>query len=170
VTDRTASSPEAPKSAGLIKNPQDFYGGLILLAVCAIAWWATRELPGQSGFAFGPGTAPRLFIILLGLVAFGIMLHGVLVAGPHVGQYHVRGPLLITAAVLVFAATIRPFGLVIASFATIVVGATATPEVRWLETLIWAVVLTAFCAFLFPYVLNLPMQLWPPRGTLPGVW
>jgi putative tricarboxylic transport membrane protein len=170
VTDRTASSPGTPGPAGFIKNPQDFYGGLVLLVVCAIAWWATRELPGQQGFAFGPGTAPRLFIILLGLNALGIMLHGLLVSGPHVGRYHLRGPLFITAAVLVFAATIRPLGLVIASFATIVVGATATPEVRWLETLIWAVVLTAFCAFLFPYVLNLPMQLWPPRGTLPGVW
>jgi putative tricarboxylic transport membrane protein len=170
VTDRIASSPGEPKSAGLVKNPQDFYGGLVLLGIAALAWWATRELPGQSGFAFGPGTAPRLFIILLALNALAIMVHGLLVAGPGVERYHARGPLLITAAVLVFAVTIRPLGLVIASFATTVVGAAATPEVRWLETLIWAVVLTAFCAFLFPYVLNLPMQLWPARGSLPGVW
>jgi putative tricarboxylic transport membrane protein len=170
VTDRSASSPGTPGSTCFIKNPQDFYGGLVVLAVAAIAWWATRELPGQQGFAFGPGTAPRLFIILLGLNALGIMIHGLLVPGPHVGHYHLRGPLFITAAVLVFAATIRPLGLVTASFATIMVGAAATPEVRWLETLIWAVVLTAFCAFLFPHVLNLPMQLWPPRGTLPGIW
>ena len=170
VTDRTASPPGAPKAAGLIKNQQDFYGGLVLLIIAAIAWWATRELPGQQGFAFGPGTAPRLFIILLALNALGIMVHGLLVAGPHMQRYHLRGPLFITAAVLVFAATIRPLGLVIASFSTVLVGATATPEVRWIETVIWAAVLAAFCAFLFPYVLNLPMQLWPQRGILPGFW
>jgi putative tricarboxylic transport membrane protein len=170
VTDRTASSPGAPKAAGLIKNPQDFYGGLVLLIIAAIAWWATRALPGQQGFAFGPGTAPRLFIILLGLNAFAIMVHGLIVPGPHMSAYHWRGPLFITAAVLVFAVTIRPLGLVIASFATVIVGSAATPEVRWIQTVIWAAVLAAFCAFLFPYVLNLPMQLWPPRGTLPGVW
>ena len=69
VTDRTASSPGEPHRAGLIKNHQDFWGGLALLALALFAWWATRDLPGQSGFAFGPGTAPRLFIILLALNA-----------------------------------------------------------------------------------------------------
>jgi putative tricarboxylic transport membrane protein len=50
---------------------------------------------------------------------------------------------------------------VIASFVSLVVSATATHEVRWLETIIWTVVLTAFCSVLFPYALNLPLQLWP---------
>jgi hypothetical protein len=72
-----------------------------------------------------------------------------------------RGPLFITAATLIFAVTIRPLGLVIASFVSIVVSATATHEVRWLETIIWTVVLAAFCSLLFPYGLNLPLQLWP---------
>ena len=30
-----------------------------------------------------------------------------------------------------------------------------------IETVIWGAVLAAFSAILFPYVLNLPMQLWP---------
>jgi putative tricarboxylic transport membrane protein len=67
----------------------------------------------------------------------------------------------ITAATLVFAVTIRPLGLVTASFVSIMISAAATEEVRWLETAIWAVVLTVFCALLFPYGLNLPLQLWP---------
>ena len=37
----------------------------------------------------------------------------------------------------------------------------ATEEIRWVETLIWCAILTAFCALLFPYGLNLPLQLWP---------
>ena len=41
------------------------------------------------------------------------------------------------------------------------VAAAATAEVRWRESLIVSAALTAFCAILFPYVLNLPMQLWP---------
>jgi putative tricarboxylic transport membrane protein len=164
VTDRIASSPGEPHRAGLVKNPQDFYGGLALLALAAVAWWATRELPGQSGFAFGPGTAPRLFIILLALNAIGIMVHGLLVPGAGLERYAIRGPFWVTAAILVFAATIRSLGLVISTFLVVVVSACASPEVhgrRWIETVIWAAVLSAFCAVLFPYVLNLPMQLWP---------
>ena len=43
----------------------------------------------------------------------------------------------------------------------VVICAAATDDVKWRETVIWAAVLTAFCAFLFPYGLNLPFQLWP---------
>ena len=43
------------------------------------------------------------------------------------------------------------------------VTAAATPDARVLETIAWAVVLTAFCCVLFlsPYLLGLPIPLWP---------
>jgi len=72
-----------------------------------------------------------------------------------------RGPLMITAATIIFGVTVRPLGLVIASYISLVVSAYATEEIRWTETLIWCAVLTAFCSLLFPYGLNLPLQLWP---------
>jgi putative tricarboxylic transport membrane protein len=34
-------------------------------------------------------------------------------------------------------------------------------EMRWLESLIAAVAMTAFCVVLFVYLLGLPFQLWP---------
>jgi hypothetical protein len=34
-------------------------------------------------------------------------------------------------------------------------------EMRWLESFIAAVCVTAFCVGLFVYLLNLPFQLWP---------
>jgi putative tricarboxylic transport membrane protein len=144
-----------------IQNPQDFIGGLALLELAIVAFRATADLPGQQGFAFGPGTAPRLFIALLGLNALAIMATGVFASGPPLDRFHVRGPMFITAGVLVFAATIRPLGLIISSFLLVCISSIGTAEVRWKETLIWAAILSAFCAFLFPYVLNLPMQLWP---------
>ena len=84
-----------------------------------------------------------------------------LTAGPNVEKFGIRGPALIVASTFVFALSIRPLGLVFASFVSIVVSAFATTEVRWLETVIWAAVLTLFCALLFPWGLNLPLQLWP---------
>jgi hypothetical protein len=182
-----------------------------------IAWYASRDLPGQQGFAFGPGTAPRLFMVLLGLVSIGIMAVGLFTDGPHVTyspmgfiipigalalwtviayplwtllgnpfgaeaglitattiililsiaglQYldssGIRGPYMITLAVLSFSTYIRPLGLIITTFLLVVVSGFGTTEMRMRESLIWGVVLAAFCAVLFPYVLNLPMQLWP---------
>jgi putative tricarboxylic transport membrane protein len=207
----------ATASRGLIRNPKDFWGGLALVALAAFALWASSDLPGMRGFAFGPGTAPRLFAYCLMALGVGIMVIGVLTEGPPTEPYTFsgtftaaaltlalipiyllatriggllprvsqdvlvagvgaivvvglafilmrvapRGPLFITASTVVFAISVRPLGLIISSFVSLLCAAAATDEVRWIETIIWSAVLTAFCALLFPYGLNLPLQLWP---------
>ena len=160
MSDNVGSSRQ-PGPLSFIRNPQDFWGGLGLVLVAAIAWWASRNLPGQSGFAFGPGTAPRLFITLLAINGAAIAIGGLLTPGPAVSRWNLRAVLFILGAVLVFAASIRPLGLVFSTFAIVVVSSAADPETKWGQTFIWAILLTAFCAVLFPYVLNLPMQLFP---------
>jgi len=197
-----------------IRNQQDFYGGLVLVAIAAFALWASRDLPGMRGFAFGPGTAPRIFASILGVLGLVVAAGGLVIDGPPVERVAVRGtvlgalliaifvvvsnfaapittglglrqyetvlaaivvllvtvalgrgdgrgPLYVVAGTLIFAGTIRPLGLVFASFISLMVSAYATDEIRWIETIIWAAVLTLFCSLLFPYGLNLPLQLWP---------
>jgi putative tricarboxylic transport membrane protein len=150
-------------AAGLVKvqNPQDVYGGMALILLALVAYVASNELPGMRGFAFGPGTAPRLFAGALALLAVGVVLGGLLKAGPNVSPYAFRGVIFIIGSILAFAASIRPLGLVIASFATMIVCAAAAEDVKWRESIVVAVAVTAFCAVLFPYGLNLPFQLWP---------
>ena len=150
-------------SAGLLRvqNPQDVYGGMALILLSLIAFVASNDLPGMRGFAFGPGTAPRLFAFTLGILSLGVVVGCLLTSGPEVGGYKLRGVIFILGSILAFAATIRPLGLVIASFATMVICAAAAEDVRWRETVVVAAVVTAFCAILFPYGLALPFQLWP---------
>jgi len=150
-------------SAGLlrVRNPQDVYGGMALILLALIAFVASNDLPGMRGFAFGPGTAPRLFAFTLAILSLGVVVGGLLTSGPEISGYKLRGVIFIIGSILAFAACIRPLGLVIASFATMVICAAAAEDVKWRETVIVAVVVTAFCAVLFPYGLNLPFQLWP---------
>src|SRR5262249_48793983 len=70
-------------AAGLVpvRAPQDFYGGLALVLLAIFALVASAELPGQRGFAFGPGTAPRLFAGVLALIGAAVSLVGVFVDG-----------------------------------------------------------------------------------------
>jgi putative tricarboxylic transport membrane protein len=153
-----------PKGRGFnfsIRSPRDFWGGLVLVAVAILAIWASRELPGQRGFAFGPGTAPRLFAGLLVGLGTVVALVGLVTDGPRIEKYKIRGPVLVIASILLFAAMIRPLGLVIASFITFVVSITGSKEMRIVEGLIGAAVMTVFCVLLFVYLLNLPFQLWP---------
>jgi putative tricarboxylic transport membrane protein len=146
---------------GLIRNPQDFYGGLALVALAVFALWASGDLPGMRGFSFGPGTAPRLFAGVL--LAFGVIIAGMglVTDGKPLERYAVRGPLWITISIIIFATTVRPLGLIIATFVSFVVSGAGSPETRWVETIIAGVVMTAFSVLLFVYLLNLPFQLWP---------
>jgi putative tricarboxylic transport membrane protein len=203
------ASSGTPHRGMKISNPRDFYGGLGLVLLGLIALWASRDLSGMNGFAFGPGTAPRMFAVILIALGVAIMAVGWFTEGVPLERYEisapalfslsymfaasarttaiwivaaallvggiilavvgmmgprralVRGPLFITLSIIVFAVAIRPLGLVLASYLSIVAAAAATPEARWIETLIWGAVLTAFCVLLFVFGLNLPFQLWP---------
>ena len=155
-----------PRHGSFIRAPRDFWGGVALIALALFALWASRDLPGMRGFAFGPGTAPRIFAIVLGALGLAVSITGLTTKGPGIERFYFRGPFFITLSVALFAWLVRPLGLVIASFLSILAAAGATPEARPIETLIWAAVLTAFCVFLFPYALNLPMQMWPNSWDL----
>ncbi len=161
MSESSKAGAQAPRAGGKIRNPQDFWGGLILVVFAIFALWAGSDLSGIRGFQFGPGTAPRIFAFLLGGMGVAIMLIGLTTDGPHLQRYAIRGPVLVTAAILFFAVSIRPLGLVFTSFITIMIAAAASEEVRWIESVIWAAFLTLFCSLLFPKALNLPLQLWP---------
>lgn len=168
------------KGGGLgfrVRGPRDFYGGLVLIGIAIIALSTSGELPGMHGFAFGPGTAPRIFATLLAAVGALVALGGLLVDGPPIEPYAVRGPAWVILGILVFAGTIRgvnaviPFinvpivtpalGMIPSTFLAFIISIMGTVEMRWVESLIAAVAMTAFCVGLFVYILQLPFQLWP---------
>jgi putative tricarboxylic transport membrane protein len=144
-----------------VRGPQDFVGGIALMAIAVFALWASSDLQGLRGFSFGAGTAPRMFAVLLLALGAAVALVGILVDGPEHTHYAWRGPLFVSLAILSFAVTIRPLGLVVSALASFMISALGTHETRWVEAVIVGVCLTAFCSVLFPYGLGLPMPLWP---------
>lgn len=144
-----------------VRAPQDFYGGLTLIALALFAIWAGSDLPGQHGFSFGPGTAPRIFASLLAVAGAIVAAGGLMADGPKIEGFAIRGPALICAGILFFSLAIRPLGLIATSYVTFMITIMATPEIRWRESVIAAAVMTAFCVALFVYLLQLPFDLWP---------
>src|SRR6476661_8339527 len=144
-----------------IRGPQDFVGGVALMAIALFALWASSDLQGMHGFAFGAGTAPRMFAVLLLGLGAAVALVGVLAEGAHLATYHWRGPLFVSLSILSFGVTIRPLGLVVSAFASFLIAALGTHETRWKETIIVGICLTIGCSLLFPYALGLPLQLFP---------
>ena len=148
-----------------VRGPQDFYGGMVLVLMAILALVASADLPGQRGFAFGPGTAPRLFSGILAFLGAAVALVGVFSNGPPIEKYKIYGPTLVIIAIFLFAALIRPFGLVIATYLAFIVSIMGSTEMRWIESVIAAAVMTLFCVLLFVYLLNLPFQLWPQANA-----
>jgi putative tricarboxylic transport membrane protein len=158
-----------------VRGPRDFYGGLALIGLAIVALLASSDLPGQQGFTFGSGTAPRMFAGLLAIIGAAVAAGGLLFDGPPIERYAVRGPAFVIAAILAFAVmiqgiglqvigiplTIPPLGLVASTFCAFMISIIGSTEMRWLESIAAAVAMTAFCVGLFVYLLQLPFQLWP---------
>lgn len=144
-----------------IRSPQDYIGGVVLMALALFALWASSDLQGTRGFSFGAGTAPRMFGVLMLALAAGIALTGLLTDGPDLAGYSWRGPLFVSVAIVFFALAIRPLGLVVTAFSSFMIAALGTHETRWTEAVIVGACLTLGCAILFPYVLGLPMPMFP---------
>lgn len=157
VADQRAGS----RLPGWIRGPQDFFGGLALIGIALFALWASSDLQGMQGFSFGAGTVPRMFgFLLLGLGA-AIAVIGIVSEGPHLVAYSWRGPLFVSLAILIFALSIRPMGMIFSAMASFMIAALGTAETKWKEATLVGVCLTAFCALLFPYALGLPLQMLP---------
>jgi len=144
-----------------VRGPQDFVGGIALIAIALFALWASSDLQGMRGFSFGAGTAPRMFAYLLLGLGVAVMVVGLVTEGAHLAKYHWRGPLFVSLAIVSFAVAIRPLGLVVSAFAAFLIAAMGTHETKWTETIIVGACLTLGCSLLFPYALGLPLQLFP---------
>jgi putative tricarboxylic transport membrane protein len=161
MTDTPSQEPGRSILPVWIKGPQDFVGGLVLCAVAVFALWACSDLQGMHGFSFGPGTAPRMFAVLLLGLGAAVAIVGLVQEGAALQHYAWRGPLFVMAGIVFFALAIRPLGLVVSGLASFLISALGSHETRWLEATIVGVCLTIGCALLFPYVLGLPMPLFP---------
>lgn len=139
------------------RSPQDVAAGLFLVAVAAFALWQSTDLPLGTLRAMGPGMLPRALAVLVGVAGIVLAISAFLEDGEALTRWHLRGPLFILGAVVVFALTIRTLGLAFAGPLAMIIGSMATPEMRWKETVIFAAAMTAFCILLFKVALGLPI-------------
>ena len=157
------SANDSPSS--LLQTPlllrQDFLGGVLVIAVAIFAFWQGADLPIGTFGGMGPGMLPKGLAVLLGLLGALLVLDAVLEGGSRLDRWSIRGPLFVLGALVVFGLTIRPLGLVVAGPLAIVVSAFASDEVRWGETLLVGLLVTAFCIGLFKFALGLPIPLAP---------
>jgi putative tricarboxylic transport membrane protein len=175
-------------SRGLVKSPQDFAGGLFLVALAVLAFAGGFNLPTGTLSGIGSGLLPKSVAALI--AAFGVLLlvFGLVFEGDRMEQWHVRAPVFVLGAVAVFAMLIRGstlnfggvlgipllasvnipgLGLIVAGPLSVIVASLAEKSTRPLEIAIFAVVMTILSGLLFKELLNLPIP-FDPAGLVPA--
>ncbi|TMJ66243.1 MAG: tripartite tricarboxylate transporter TctB family protein [Alphaproteobacteria bacterium] len=163
----TDAPPDRAQRSSAIRSPLDFAGGLFLLAIAAVGYAGAFTLPFGQLSGIGSGLMPKVVAVLVATFGVALVLQGLAIGGDRLERWAVRGPLLVLAAVLVFAFTIRLAGLVVAGPLCFVISALADRDTRPVEVIVSATVATLACGFLFKDLLNLPIPfdpmsiLWP---------
>lgn len=148
-----------------IRSTRELLAGSCLVALSAFALWSSRHLYPGTLRAMGPGMLPRYVAAGIGLAGLVIAALALLKDGPALDRWPLRGPIVITLAVVAFALTIRTVGLALAGPLVVIIGGSASAETRPRELVIFGVLMTALCVGLFRYVLSLPI----PVLIIPGV-
>lgn len=139
----------------------DFYCGMLLLAIAASGIWLVSDLDVGGAREMGPAYFPLLVSGALAILSLIMIVRSFVHAEPEVGRFEFRPLLAILFAFLVFAALIDKAGLLISIFAQLAVAHFATPQTRWLETLLFAVGLAIFSMVVFVVLLKMPVALFP---------
>ncbi len=146
-------------------------GGALVAAMALVSWISARGLEFGSLAEIGPGLFPitlAILLLALSLVLFGIgALQGSDENLAVPGTEALRSLVAILAALVVFSLTIRGSGFIPALGVTgatplaILIAGLASRETRWLDLVVFALVLTVFCSVLFRFLLGLPLPLAP---------
>jgi putative tricarboxylic transport membrane protein len=158
------TTPPTAARRGIVRAPRDLLAGALLLALAALALWASGPLDPGTLRSVGPGLVPRATAVGVGAAGLVLAVLSLTKAGEGLGRWPLRGPVFVTLALIGFALTIRTVGLAVAGPVVVVVSGAASEESRPRELAIFAIAMTAFCVGLFRYALALPI----PVLRLPG--
>jgi putative tricarboxylic transport membrane protein len=145
-----------------IRNPKDFWAGVIFVAVGLAAVGLIRSHPMGSAMRMGPAYFPTVLGGLAILIGLATMLRGCARPGPAIGTLALGKVAFVVAAVVGFGVLLRPLGLAGAIVQLVLLSAYASRYFRWPIALALSVGLAAGSSLVFARLLRLPI---PMLGT-----
>jgi Tripartite tricarboxylate transporter TctB family len=144
-----------------IRSGQDLVAGLLFIVVGAVALWIGADYP--MGTAQRPGTGVLPYILSWCLIGTGALLwlKAAVVGGPDLSRWAWRPVIMITLATVAFALLVDRFGLVVAMIVSMTLAALGTPETRWREYTVFALIMLVIGVAMFIYGLGMPIPVLP---------
>lgn len=139
----------------------DFYCGLLLLSIAALAIWLVSELDFGTAREMGPAYFPLVVAGLLGAMSLFMVVRGIVRPEGEMAPIEIRPLFFILLSFLAFGLLIVRGGLVLAILAQVGLAHFASPETRVVETILFALGLALFSSVVFVYLLGIPVSLLP---------
>ena len=146
----------------LIRNPKDFWSGLLFLGVGGAVVLLARDYQLGSALKMGPGYFPTALGSLLALVGLLAVLRSFIRPGTAIEPFHWRLLLMVLGATLLFGVLVRNAGLIVAVAVLVLLAATASVYFRWYTAIALATGLIIFSVVVFVKALGLPIPLIGP--------
>ena len=143
----------------MIRNPKDFWAGVIYTAIGLAAVVIGKDYGMGSATKMGPAYFPTLLGALLALIGLAAIVRSFLRAGEPIGVFAYKGIALVTVATVLFGLLVRGAGIVIAIFVLVLMSAYASVKFRWGHSIALAVGLTVFCVLVFIKGLGIPLSM-----------
>ncbi len=144
-----------------VKNPQDFWAGILFVVFGGLALWLGRNYAIGTLSKIGPGFLP--VVLSVGLLSVGgvLALRALAIEGPPIEKSQVLPQFFILAAIAVFAFGIESLGLALTVMAVAITASFARRGMNWRETIALAIGLAVLCVLLFVQLLGQPFMVWP---------
>ena len=138
---------------------KDFWAGVVLIAIGALAVVLARDYPLGTVLRMGPGYFPTLLGGLIVLAGIYVLVKGLRASDKIEAGWSLRALIVLPLSLALFGVLMDRAGLVPALAALIFGSAAAGSEFRLVEIAALTVVLTALSAAVFVWGLGLPYPL-----------
>jgi len=141
----------------LIRNPKDFWPGIIYMAFGIGALIIARDYKIGTALKMGPAYFPAIVSSLLVLVGIISVARSFIKEGSPVGRFTLKGLLVVISSTVLFGFMLRGAGLIIALPVFVVSSFYASRWFSWRHSIVLAVGLTVFCGLVFLKGLGVPI-------------
>ena len=145
-----------------IRSPKDFWAATIYLGVGLTAILLASDYGMGTALKMGPAYFPSVLgglLILIGLIS---LIRSFITAGEPVPPFAYKPLIMIIGATVLFGATVRGAGLLIALPVFVIITAYGSAKFRWGPALALAAGMTIFCSLVFIKGLGIPLPLLGP--------
>lgn len=146
-----------------IRNPKDFWSGIIFVAVALATVLIARDYSMGTAGRMGPAYFPTVLGGLLGLIGVIAILRSIFGSvGEAITGFAIKPLILVLLSALLFGFLFRQAGLIFAIFVLVFVSSYASIKFKFLHTLMLASGLSLFSWLVFVKLLNLPLPVFGP--------